>query len=65
MKIITRAKAIEKGLPHYFTGNECKNGHLSKRRTLNGGCVDCGKVSIQRHREKIRSIAEGSNTGNC
>src|ERR1017187_9086348 len=43
MDIITRKEAIGKGLPRYFTGIPCKYGHISEKKTCNGGCVECDK----------------------
>jgi hypothetical protein len=33
------AKAL--GLPRYFTGERCRNGHLAKRFTSNKQCTQC------------------------
>ena len=41
MQIITRKEAIEKGLPRYFTGKPCVNGHISERVTKKCDCVEC------------------------
>jgi len=41
MDIVTRAKAIELGLPHYFTGRPCKHGHFAKRNTTFRYCTEC------------------------
>lgn len=38
---ISRAEAKARGLKWYYTGEECKNGHLSERKTSDGGCVEC------------------------
>lgn len=43
MKILSRKEALEKSETYYFTGNACKNGHISKRRTQNSTCFDCAK----------------------
>lgn len=40
MKIITRQEAINQGLSRYFTGNPCKNGHVSERN-IQGACIKC------------------------
>ncbi len=42
MQIITRKEAKEKGLPRYFTGKPCVNGHVSERVT-SGQCTGCFK----------------------
>lgn len=41
MDIISRAKAKQLKLTHYFTGKPCKYDHVSKRFTGNGNCVTC------------------------
>lgn len=41
MNIISRKEAKNSGLKYYFTGNPCKNGHVSKRRVGNGTCFEC------------------------
>jgi 5-methylcytosine-specific restriction endonuclease McrA len=40
-KIVSRRDAKALGLPHYFTGIRCVNGHLSKRRTNGKECLTC------------------------
>jgi hypothetical protein len=35
-----RAEAKRLGLPRYFTGRPCVNGHIAERYT-SGGCVEC------------------------
>lgn len=35
------ALARQKGLPRYFTGRPCSNGHISLRITSTETCVDC------------------------
>lgn len=37
----TRAQAKLDGDKYYFTGKECKHGHISIRRVTTGNCVDC------------------------
>ena len=41
MNIISRKDAKEQGLKYYFTGKECINGHISKRRTVKADCLQC------------------------
>lgn len=41
----TRKEAKEAGDRFYFTGLTCKNGHIAKRRTLDGCCNECEKAS--------------------
>lgn len=40
-QIITRAEACAQGLKRYFTGKPCKHGHVAKRNTDCGGCIEC------------------------
>ena len=39
----TRAEAKARGLPHYFTGKPCVNGHIALRKTK-GACMECLKI---------------------
>jgi group I intron endonuclease len=41
MPIMKMAEARRLGLPQYFTGRECRFGHLAPRLTANGDCTDC------------------------
>ena len=45
--LISRQEAINCKLPRYFTGLECKRGHLSERRTSSSDCVYCSKIRQQ------------------
>lgn len=51
MKIISRKEAKVKNLKHYFTGKPCKRGHVTKRRTSSGSCLECDEVYRERHRD--------------
>lgn len=42
-EVILRKDAKLKGLIKYFTGNQCKHGHIDQRYTGCGGCVSCGR----------------------
>lgn len=39
MNIITRAQALEGGLPSFFTGKPCKRGSVARRRTKDSNCL--------------------------
>lgn len=41
MEIIARKDAIRLRQSRYFTGQPCRQGHLTFRYTKNGGCADC------------------------
>ena len=51
MDIITKEEAKAKGLKYYFTGKECKHGHISKRTVWSGTCYTCVN---NRNREQYR-----------
>ena len=56
--IISRADALAQGLVHFYTGKPCKAGHIVRRFTANGGCVDCVNP-------KRRGVASGSKLLPC
>jgi hypothetical protein len=43
----TRSEAMAALDMYYFTGKECKHGHISKRYTTNGICYECNKQSTK------------------
>ena len=46
-----RASAKLAGEKFYFTGKPCKNGHISKRYTDRGTCVQCMVLSFESKKE--------------
>lgn len=56
---VTRIEAAKLGLPRYFTGEPCKKGHISKRVTLTGHCMECDRerrrIYIKSNPHKIRA----------
>lgn len=48
MEIVTFEEAKEKGLKRYFTGKECRNGHLGERLVSNKHCVECTHIASQK-----------------
>ncbi len=42
-RYVSRDEALEFGLPRYFDGSECKNGHISERQTASRCCVECAR----------------------
>lgn len=56
MDIISRKEAKELGLKFYFTGKQCKYGHIAERRTSNGFCLGC--ESEKDYREYKTEIAK-------
>jgi hypothetical protein len=43
----TRAEAKASGATHYFTGEPCKHGHISPRKTK-GACIECLQAEWQK-----------------
>jgi hypothetical protein len=48
---VTRAEAKAAGEPLFFTGMECRRGHLAQRYVAQGLCVECAKNAAQRQRD--------------
>ena len=44
MKLISKEKAIEKGLPRYFTGIPCKKNHIAEIKVCDNKCFECAKL---------------------
>lgn len=55
MEILSRKKARGMGLPNYFTGALCKNGHVDSRRVDNGACLSCSAEASLRY-AKAKSV---------
>jgi 5-methylcytosine-specific restriction endonuclease McrA len=53
--VVTRAEAKAAGLPRYFTGKPCKNGHLVQRVTADGACPACRSLVFKVDPEKKRA----------
>lgn len=45
MKIVTRKEAKASNLKRYFTGIECKRGHVSERVTSSSTCCECARLA--------------------
>jgi len=60
MKLISRKEAKEQGLTHYFTGKECKRGHVSKRYVSTRKCFQCCPIVdneyIKNNNKKFRKL---------
>lgn len=50
-----RRQAESRGESQYFTGRPCIRGHLAKRFTNGGKCVECSRLSCLR-RHKVRRL---------
>lgn len=51
-KLITRKEAKVLELKTYFTGKECKYGHVSRRQVCSGQCIECKVIRTRVWREK-------------
>lgn len=58
MQLISRKVAATSGLKTYFTGDQCKHGHIAPRYVLNGACSECVKLANYKNPEV--SIAQRS-----
>lgn len=58
--LISLNEAKEKKLNHYFTGKECKKGHISKRLVSTRSCLDCVKNHAEKYRKKTKEINGGN-----
>lgn len=60
--IVTRAQAKAAGLPRYFNGNPCPQGHVVERVTANGTCRLCSNGMARKahaKRDPERKLAQG------
>lgn len=55
--MVSRAQAIENGLLTYFTGKQCKNGHIADRLVSNRMCVLCRSEYVVRYYLENRDAA--------
>ena len=59
MEIVSKEEARARGLNRYFTGEPCKNGHVSERITKSGSCVECRRIwkSSEEYKQSQRDYA--------
>ncbi len=53
----TAARAKQLGLPLYFTGRECRYGHLSPKYTSSSNCVECIELKRKAAGKRMRGGA--------
>lgn len=53
MEVISREKAKKEGLKFYFTGKQCKNGHIEPRYVCNKYCSKCSASSYVENKDEI------------
>ena len=58
MNIISRDKARDLGLKRFFSGVECKHGHVSERRVSDGNCITCCVNRTRKLRKENPEIAK-------
>ena len=46
-----RQDAKRDGKTRYFTGKPCKYGHIAERHTVDGGCITCTKIKVNKYRK--------------
>ena len=49
---ITRVKALLAGEPTFDPWDRCRNGHLGKRSTADGRCIECRRETWRRWRDR-------------
>ena len=58
----SQAEARNTGAEYYFTGKPCKRGHLAKRKTSQGYCVECHKAYHKQYqqdnKERVLEVRE-------
>jgi hypothetical protein len=45
---------VDLGLTRYFTGKECKHGHIAERKTASGQCAECSIALTKRWQDEGR-----------
>lgn len=55
MEITSRQEAAALGLSKYFTGKECRKGHVAERYVSSGACIGC----IEEEREIYKAAVRG------
>lgn len=52
VQIVSRKTARAIGMKRYFTGYECKNGHIEERSTSSSSCLACARQRMSEWLEK-------------
>lgn len=66
--LLPRKIATERGIPRYYTGKPCRNGHVCEKYTKKASCVECSRSSTRKHytipenmeKKRIRNAAWNS-----
>lgn len=62
-ELIDRKTALRSGLTTYFTGKECKNGHIAPRKVGSGVCSSCATNYTRTWRENGSKAGIDYNSG--
>lgn len=55
----TKAAAIARNLPWYFTGDACPAGHVSIRRVTSSACPACAREDGRRRYQIRKEVPDG------
>lgn len=61
MELIDRKAALDLGLTTYFTGKECKNGHIAPRKVGSGVCSVCSVGYTKAWRDNGSQVKDSYN----
>lgn len=56
--VVLRKDAIDAGQLRYFTGEQCKHGHVSERWTMSGACIECQEALRRDMRRRLDEARE-------
>lgn len=56
---LPRRDALALGVPRYFTGRPCSQGHVAERHTSSGTCCECVRQSNERRRREVLDRSAG------
>lgn len=55
--VVSRSEALILGKNRYFTGKECRNGHISERQVSDHTCVECKRQFYINNADKFRQLS--------
>jgi len=57
--VVTREEAMAEGINRYFTGIECRNGHMAERKCKGYVCTTCARIRQKaRHKKRLAEDPE-------
>lgn len=54
----SRDAAIDGGELFYYTGLACRKGHVAKRYTTSGQCIECARATFRAKADRIKKARE-------